>query len=50
MCEKHGPIKSYRDELFDMIMAKDLKTTASQRRQEQTVNNHEKNEPFRDYY
>jgi len=25
MCEKHGPIKTYRDKLFDMIMPKDLK-------------------------
>jgi hypothetical protein len=30
-------LKTYRDELFDMTMPKDLKTTASQRRQEQTV-------------
>jgi len=37
MCEKHGTIESYRDELFDMIMPKDLKTTASQRSQEKTV-------------
>jgi hypothetical protein len=43
MCEKHGPIKSNRDELFDTIMPKDSKATASQRRQEQTVKNHQKN-------
>jgi len=37
MCEKHETIESYRDELFDMIMPKDLKTTASQKSQEKTV-------------